>query len=204
MLANVQVVLVGVIAWLALGERPERSSLLATPVVLVGVVLISGAVGSGAYGDDPALGAVYGLATGLTYAFFLLILRAVNRDLRRPGGPLFDATLSGAVCAALGGLAVGDVDFLPGPKSQAWLVTLALSSQVLGWLLISFSLPRLPALVTSIVLTIQPVGSVLLGVALFDEAPSAPQLLGVGLVLGGVTIATLGRQARREPAAEPA
>jgi len=47
-LANVQVVLVGVIAWVALGERPDRRSALAVPVVLLGVLLISGAIGSGA------------------------------------------------------------------------------------------------------------------------------------------------------------
>lgn len=48
-LANVQLVLVGVIAWAALGERPDSRSVQAVPVVLFGVVLISGALGSGAY-----------------------------------------------------------------------------------------------------------------------------------------------------------
>ena len=41
-LGNVQVVLVGLAAWAVLGERPERRLLTATPVVLLGVVLISG------------------------------------------------------------------------------------------------------------------------------------------------------------------
>ena len=46
----------------SLGERPAAASLASIPVVLFGVVLITGAVGAGAYGDDPALGAIYGLA----------------------------------------------------------------------------------------------------------------------------------------------
>src|SRR5918997_1848865 len=50
--------LVGVIAWAVLGERPDARSALAVPVVMFGVVLISGAIGAGAYGDDPLLGAV--------------------------------------------------------------------------------------------------------------------------------------------------
>ena len=50
---------------------------------------------------------------------------------------------------------------------------------MLGWLLISVSLPRLPAALTSVMLTIQPVGSVLLGVVLLGEDPSALQLAGV-------------------------
>ena len=194
-LGNVQVVLVGVIAWVALGERPHRRSAQAVPVVLLGVVLISGALGSGAYGDDPLLGTVYGLLTALTYAIFILLLRRAGADARRPAGPLFDASLSSAVFAALAGVALGDVDFAPALESQAWLVTLALSSQVLGWLLISVSLPRLPALLTAITLTLQPVGSVLLSVVLLSEDPSAVQLAGVAIVIAGIVLATA--QARR-------
>ena len=190
-LGNVQVVLLGLIAWVWLDERPDGHSLVAVPVVLSGVVLISGAIGAGAYGDNPGLGVAYGLLTALTYALFILLLRRGNRDRRRPAGPLFDATLSGAVFSALGGLAVGDIDFVPGLEAQAWLVTLALTSQVLGWLLISVSLPRLPALLTGITLTIQPVGSVLLGVVLLSEAPSVVQVVGVAVVIGGVLVATV-------------
>jgi drug/metabolite transporter (DMT)-like permease len=190
-LGNTQVVLVGVLAWATLGERPENRSLLAIPVVFAGVTLISGVIGSGAYGDDPALGVAFGVLTGITYALFILILRHGNSDERRPAGPLFDATLSAAVFSAIGGIAVGDIDWVPGVESQAWLVLLALSSQVLGWLLISVSLPRLPAVLTSIVLMLQPVSTVFLGAVLLSEAPSAIQLLGVVIVIAGVAVATL-------------
>ena len=190
-LGNIQVVLVGLLAWVFLGERPEDRTLIAIPVVFGGVVLISGVVGSGAYGDDPLLGVVYGVLTAITYALFILILRQGNTDDRRPAGPLFDATLSGAVFSALGGIAVGDIDWTPGLESQAWLVLLALSSQVLGWLLISVSLPRLPAVLTSIVLMLQPVSTVFLGAVLLSESPSAVQLLGVAVVITGVAVATV-------------
>jgi drug/metabolite transporter (DMT)-like permease len=155
------------------------------------VILISGVVGSGAYGDDPALGVVYGVLTGITYALFILILRHGNTDTRRPAGPLFDATASAAVFSAIGGVIVGDIDWLPGPESQAWLVLLALSSQVVGWLLISVSLPRLPAVLTSIVLMLQPVSTVFLAALLLSEAPSAVQLVGVAIVIAGVAVATV-------------
>jgi drug/metabolite transporter (DMT)-like permease len=198
-LGNTQLVFVGVLAWIVLGERPESRSLASVPVVFFGVILISGVVGSGAYGDDPALGVVFGVLTGISYALFLLILRHGNSDDRRPAGPLFDATASAAVFSAIGGVAVGDIDWVPGPESQAWLVLLALSSQVLGWLLISVSLPRLPAVLTSIVLMLQPVSTVFLGAVLLSEAPSAVQLLGVAIVIAGVAVATL-RPRERSPA----
>jgi drug/metabolite transporter (DMT)-like permease len=200
-LGNVQVMFVALIAWAALGERPDNRALASIPVVFFGVVLISGAIGAGAYGDEPLLGVVYGVLTAITYALFILILRQGNSDVRRPAGPLFDATVSGAVFSAIGGIAVGDIDWLPGLESQFWLVLLALSSQVLGWLLISVSLPRLPAVLTSILLMLQPVGAVFLGVLIFSEAPSAVQLTGVVIVLVGVALATMGSTQRElEPA----
>ena len=195
-LGNIQVVLVALLAWAALGERPDNRTLAAIPIVFLGVVLISGVIGVGAYGEDPVLGVVYGLLTAVSYALFILILRHGNADLRRPAGPLFDATLSAAVFCALAGVAIGDIDWVPGLEAQAWLVLLALSSQVLGWLLISVSLPRLPAALTSILLMLQPVSTVFLGAVLLSEAPSAVQLSGVAIVLGGVAFATLQPRAR--------
>ena len=190
-LGGIQVVLVPLIAWLALGERPENRALASIPVVFIGVVLISGVIGAGAYGEDPLLGVILGVLTAIAYSLFILILRQGNSDERRPAGPLFDATLTGCIFSALGGVVAGDLDWTPGLESTAWLVTLALTSQVLGWLLISVSLPRLPAVITSIVLMLQPVSTVFLGVVLLDEAPSIVQLSGVVVVLAGVAFATV-------------
>jgi drug/metabolite transporter (DMT)-like permease len=199
-LGNTQVVLVGVLAWLLLRERPETSSVAAIPVVGAGVVLISGALEQGAYGENPPLGALFGVLTGVAYAIFLIALREGSRDLRRFAGPLFDATLASAVgCAAIG-LAVGDLDLVPSLEATGWLVLLALSSQVFGWLLISVSLPRLPAALTSVLLTFQPLCAVLFAWALLDESPSALQLAGAACILAGLVVASLGR---RRPVPEP-
>ena len=193
-LGNTQVVLVGLLAWLLLGERPHQSSLMAIPVVGAGVVLISGALEQGAYGSNPKLGAIYGVLTGIAYSGFLLSLRQGSRDLRRFAGPLYTATLSAALgCAAIG-LVVGDLDLTPSVPALGWLLLLALSAQVLGWLLISVSLPRLPAVVTSILLTLQPVCSVLFAALIVDESPSLLQLAGAGCILAGLVTATIGRR----------
>ena len=140
-LANTQVVLVGLAAWALLGERPARSALAAIPLAGLGVVLISGVLEEGAYGDDPLLGAVLGLLAGVCYTGFLLALRHGSRDLRRLAGPLYDATLAAAVVLLVLGLLQGDLDLTPPGSAHAWLLFLALTNQVAAWLLITTSLP---------------------------------------------------------------
>jgi drug/metabolite transporter (DMT)-like permease len=200
-LGNTQVVLVGLLAWALLGERPQRSSVAAIPVVGIGVVLISGAFERGAYGSNPRLGAIYGVLAGIAYSGFLLALREGSRDLRRPAGPLFTATLASALFCAVIGAAVGDLDLTPSWSATGWLILLAFTSQIVGWLLISTSLPRLPAVVTSILLTLQPVCSVVFAALIVDESPSLLQLGGAACILLGLVTATVGR--RPTPVAEP-
>jgi drug/metabolite transporter (DMT)-like permease len=190
-LGNLQVLVVGLVAWAVFGERPSRATLLALPIVLLGVVLISGVVGSGAYGADPALGVVLGILTALCYAGYLLVIRRGSRDLRRTAGPVAIATASTAVVATVFGALYGDLDLTPGPSSLAWLALLGITSQSLGYLLISLSLPRLPAIITSIILLSQPVATMILASILLAERPSPWQLAGVALVIGGIAVATV-------------
>jgi drug/metabolite transporter (DMT)-like permease len=188
-LANIQVVLVPLLAWAILSERPGRQLLLALPVSLFGVLLISGVLEDGAFGRDPTRGTLFGLGAGIAYAGFLLMLRHGGADLRRPAGPLFDATAVAAVLCVAAGLVIGDARLVPTWPSAGWLITLALTSQVLGWLLIGTSLPRLPAAMTSMLLTVQPVGSVALAALIFGESPTSLQLVGVVLVLAALMAA---------------
>jgi drug/metabolite transporter (DMT)-like permease len=189
-LGNLQVAFVPLIAWLVIKEKPGARILVTLPLMLSGIVLISGALEQGAYGDNPTQGVIFGIATGLSYAGFILILRQGGQDLRRPAGPLFDATLVAALGALAIGAVVGDLDLVPSWPAHGWLVVLALTSQVLGWLLISASLPRLPAALTSVLLTIQPIGSVILGAIIFAERPSGLQLVGVAAILTGLIVTT--------------
>jgi drug/metabolite transporter (DMT)-like permease len=196
-LANVQVVLVPLVAWLVLSERPGRRVLAALPIAMLGVLLISGALEHGAYGRAPGRGALFGIGAGVAYVGFLLLLRRGGADLRRPAGPLFDATATAAVLCVLAGLVIGNADLAPDWPGAGWLITLALTSQVLGWLLITISLPRLPAAMTSLLLCVQPIGSIVLGAIIFGESPSGLQSSGVVMVLAGLLIATLPEQVLR-------
>jgi drug/metabolite transporter (DMT)-like permease len=202
-LGNLSVLVVGLAAWLLFGERPSRTTILALPVVLAGVVLISGLVGSGAYGSNPPLGVGLGLVTAFCYAGYLLVIRRGGSDIRRPAGPVAIATASTAATALVAGSLLGEMQLAPSWPTHGFLALYGLTSQSLGYLLISLSLPRLPAVLTSIILLVQPVATVVLARIILDEVPSGFQIAGVGLVIIGVAIATVPfrRLRQRAPAA---
>ncbi len=200
-LANGQVVLLPLLAWGLRSEFPGRRLIAAIPVAALGVLLISGVVGHHAYGRNPTAGALYGVGAGVAYAAFLFLLREGGTDLRRTAGQLFDSTLVATVVAAAIGVVIGDASFVPTWPGAGWLIVLAFTSQVIGWLLIARSLPRAPAALVAVLLTFQPLGSVAIAAVVLGEAPSMLQLVGVAVVVAALLAATLGRGAPSPPTA---
>jgi drug/metabolite transporter (DMT)-like permease len=159
---------------------------------------VAGIVGGSSYGRHPVAGIIYGVGTSIAYAVFLLALRSLSSGSPHVAGPLFDATAGAAVSALAIGLVFGSLQFTLSWRSFGWLLALAILSQTLGWLLITSSLPRLPAAVSSLMLLLQPAAAVLLAAVVLGQHPTAWQLLGAGLVCCGVLVA-----ARRASATTP-
>jgi hypothetical protein len=89
-------------------------------------------IGERAYGSDPGLGVLFGVLTAVAYAGFLLTLRAGSADVRRSAGVLFHATLASALVVLPVGWLLGELELRTSWESFWWLLTLALTSQVLG------------------------------------------------------------------------
>lgn len=190
---SVHVITTMIAGWIILQQRPTRLALAVTPVVMVGVVLIAGFGSSGAHGDDPALGVLFGVLTAGLYTTFLLLLRQSGTSGGSPIEPLFEATAGAVVGALL--LAPLDSDFslIPSWPSHGWLVALALGAQVTGWLLITYVLPQVEAWETSMLLVLQPAGTILWAYLIFSEVFSFSQWIGLCLVVAGVLIVTASR-----------
>jgi drug/metabolite transporter (DMT)-like permease len=196
-LGNLQVLFVAFAAWAAFRERPTRAFLVALPVVMAGVVLVSGLVGSSERGIHPVAGIVYGVGTSVAYAGFLLILRRTSTGTPHVAGPLAEATAGAALGSLLLGLAFGGLQFqIPWP-SFWWLLLLSVTSQTIGWLLITSSLPRLPAAVSSLLLLLQPAAALLLAFAVLGERPTLIQLAGALLVCTGALAVSLAATSQR-------
>ncbi len=186
-LGNLQVVFVATAAWALFGERPTRRFALVLPVLFLGVVLVSGLAGRPSFGGHPVAGIIYGVTTSLAYAAFLLILRGAM-GTPHVAGPLLDATASSAAVALVLGAIFGGLDLAPPLRSLGWLALLAVTSQTVGWMFITSSLPRLPRAISSLMLLLQPVAALALAAVVLAERPTWVQLLGAVLICAGVLI----------------
>jgi drug/metabolite transporter (DMT)-like permease len=189
-LGNLQVFLVAFAAWGFFGERPSTRLMVGTPVVFAGVVLISGVLDSAAYGSDPLMGVLAGLATSVSYAVFLLLMKSAGPE--RAAGPLAHATVVATIGIAVLSPVFGGADPVPTWPGHGWLLLLALGPQVLGWSLITYSLPRQPAALTALLLLVQPMTTVAIGALALGERPSALQLAGCAVIVLGVLYGSRG------------
>jgi drug/metabolite transporter (DMT)-like permease len=193
-LGNLQVVVVAVLAWMILGERPSRRVFTAVPLVVAGAALVSGLGRNDAYGQRPLLGTALGLLTAVFYGCYLLIFRQANVRQASSAGPLLEVCLAATFTSLLIGGATGQLHPVPSWPGHGWLLLLAWGSQVGAWLAIGYALPRLPAAETATLILVQPVLAMVWAALLFDERPSPIQLSGAGLVLLGVTIVAVRRR----------
>jgi drug/metabolite transporter (DMT)-like permease len=190
-LGNLQVLFVAFAAWAVFRERPERRFLVFLPVVMAGVVMVAGLVGRPDAGTHPLAGIGYGIGTSIAYAAFLLILRRTSSGSPHVAGPLADATVGAVLGTVLIGLAFGGLALhIPWP-SFGWLLLVSLTSQTLGWLLITSSLPRLPAAISSLTLLLQPAAAMVLAAIVLDERPTLIQIAGAVVVCCGVLAVSL-------------
>jgi drug/metabolite transporter (DMT)-like permease len=202
-LGNLQVLFVTFFAWIWLRERPRSRFLVALPVVLFGVVLLAGLASATGPNFHPVAGVLYGFGASITYSVFILMLRANTKGSAHVAGPLADATAGATLAALVFGLALGQMRFSVPLHSLGWLVVLALTSQTVGWLLITSALPHLPAAVSSLLLLFQPAASLVLAAIVLSERPTPLQLVGAALVCGGVLLASLAGTTSGRPEIEP-
>lgn len=191
LIANSQVIIVSLLAWAVLSERPSTRTFVSMPVVMGGLVLITGLGGADAFGSNPVLGVVLAVSAAVFYSAFLMLYRRANTSL----GPVLRVLRDVLVGSTVGGLATGlisgDLDFVPSWPAHGWLLLLALGAQVWGWMLIGYALPRLPSAHTSFAILLQPSLTLVWGAIIFTERPSIIQWTGVVIVLAGIATVTL-------------
>ncbi len=175
--------------FLLFGERLGAAKLLGLAAALGGAFLMT-AMRAGSSGTLAGNGlAVLGM---LGYAFYLVVVKKATRQ----HDPLTIMVWSSAAAAAalfVTAAAAGE-RILP-TTIDGWAVVIAMgfAAHVLGQGLVALGMRRAPVGLTSVLLLIQPVVATIGAWGLFDESLGIMEMLGAGLVLAGLAIASRSR-----------
>ena len=181
-LVNAQVVLVPLLALAIDREQISRRFLIVLPMMIGGIVLTGGVLEAAPRGSDPVAGTAHAMLAALCYSGFLYLLRRGGGHGRVIQNYVVVVTTAAAVALCVGPF-WGDMTLTPALNAIAWLVLIAATGQVTGWLLVAIASPLLRPEVGAALLLLTPVGALVLGAFVLEERPSALQLLGCGLVL---------------------
>lgn len=134
-------------------------------------------------------GNLLALAGAFMAACYILIGRSLRGSMSLVG---YIFVVYGAAAVVLFGLAAAWGARLTGypAPAYAWFLLAALVPQLLGHSAYNWALRYLPAATISVSLLGEPIGSALLALALFNETPTGMMLLGAGLILAGIYIAS--------------
>jgi drug/metabolite transporter (DMT)-like permease len=188
-LGNTQVFFTALVATVAFRERLSLRFGLSALVAFGGLVLLVG-VGSAGVSFTPEYqrGIVFGLATGLAYAGYLVSLKKGGQRADGPDLVAFMAWASIFSAIGLGTTAAFEAAPLwPGDLgSVASLVGLGVGVQGLAWLVITATLPRIPTAQAGLILLLQPILATGWGMLFFDERLEVVQVVGAAITLAAM------------------
>jgi drug/metabolite transporter (DMT)-like permease len=179
------------LSWASGGERPDRITLVAMPVILSGLVLALDAFGlaggQAVASDDPArfaAGVAYGFGASLSFGVALVLmarwLGPVDGRVRTFWTMATVAVVVTVAGAVSGGFAL--------PQDATGWTGLALLTVLYGAAITSLFvvLPRLGAVNNSPVLNVEPIASMVIAWAILDQRFAAVQVSGALLVVGAI------------------
>ncbi|MCX7359894.1 MAG: DMT family transporter [Alphaproteobacteria bacterium] len=190
LLVNLTPVFAALFGWLWLKERLSKPILAGGAVALVGAVTLALARAQSAGGLAEAaahgwIGDSISLLGALFYAGYLMIVRSIGKNVS-VGAVMFWATLAAACVAAVLSFSLGETMLPRTWVGWALVIGLGLFVQIGGQGLIAYGVGRLPIVISTVLLWMQPVVAAALSWILFGEALSAVALFGAGLVLAGI------------------
>jgi drug/metabolite transporter (DMT)-like permease len=187
LLGNFQVFFMMLAGAVLLHQRPHVRQLIAVPLAMGGLTLIVG-LDWDTLPADYRLGIVFGLLTAVTYAGYLLTLRAVRARSAHRSAAREVAVVSLATAVLLGTAAAteGASLAIPTLADAGWLLSYGILSHCIGWLLIAAALPRVSATEAGLALLLQPTLSFVWDVLFFARAVTLIEWIGAVIVLGAI------------------
>ncbi|MCB1584270.1 MAG: DMT family transporter [Marinicella sp.] len=191
-LGNVQVFFMTLFGYWFLKERISWKFFLGLTLTFCGLFLLVGMQWS-TLSSQYQLGVVFGIATALAYTGFMLSLRHVQAQSHALS-PMANLGVLSVVCGLILAVvaAFENQSFVIHNMTTLFsVIALGLFCQVVGWVLITRTMPSLPTSVVGLLLLLQPAMSMVWDVLFFQRPTGLIDILGLSFVLLGIYLATL-------------
>lgn len=172
---------VAVLAWRFLGERLTRTHLAALLLTLAGSALVAQVFQPGLLRVN-AMGIMWGLLSGLTYALWSVFNKVGVRHTN-PWTLQCYGMLAGSAVLLLFQPLAPLAGALQSPATVAWLLVLALGPTVGASVAYAAGVRTVPVSVASLIATLEPVLAALLAYLVLGETLGAGQIAGGALIL---------------------
>ncbi|MER3432333.1 MAG: EamA family transporter [Leptolyngbya sp. ERB_1_1] len=186
---------VALLSWVWFREKPTRTTFLGIGIAMIGGVLI-GLDHASREGANPLLG--NGLAIVGAWAASLYLL--LGREAQRQG---LNVTSYVTVAYSVAAIVLFPLPFLFGSSyfgyptdTYACIVLMAVFPQLIGHTSLNWAMRHLSATIVTLIILLEPVGSTILAIAVFQEVPGMQVIVGALVLLLGVAIAILGNSVK--------
>ncbi len=186
-LANTQVFYLMLLGHFFDKDRMGLKNILSFILVMIGLKFLVGGLTLEGY-PHYFRGVIFALIGGVAYAIFTFLLSRKGRG----EGISSLLILFVIVCGSSGvisGVVQYSIDgafYVPEGEQWLWLISIAVVCQVIGWVVISTNLTKIPVASSGLILLIQPITAFIMGAILFNEPINASKLLGAVITLGAI------------------
>lgn len=188
-LGNLQVILLAIVGIVFFKERVKPLFYFALALACVGLYCLIGVKWPGA-GTDFHHGVFFGLITACLYATFVVILRQCQR-IPNNLHALPTLTVITIVCMSMSALAMllsHDTFAIPDGYNFTWLLLYGVIGQAIGWLLITYGIPKVNVAIAGFFILMQPSLSFLWDIIFFHHLTPPLELLGVAITLTAICL----------------
>jgi drug/metabolite transporter (DMT)-like permease len=192
LLSGFQVFILAIVSVVFLGERLRWQIVIAIPTAFLGVALIIG-IDWSALTEGYRMGVVFGLTTALCYSSYLLIMRWLRVNERSGVTPIVEVAWASLACAAV--LAITStvtgesLSIVSG--SEAFLLFGYALFAILGLVIISWSLDKVPTSLVGLLLLLEPTFAYVWDLTLYDRPVSSLEIGGALLALGAIYLGSM-------------
>lgn len=188
---NFQVFFIAAFGIFVLREKAEWKYLVALPLAVIGLFMLVGIEWS-RLEPDYKLGVVFGIATALSYAAYLLVLHRTQARIPRLGAAANLCMISLVTAAVMGieGWLQGESFNIPDRTSWLSLLAYGVVCQAIAWIMISRALVKVKVSRAGLVLLLQPTLAFVWDVVFFSRPTDVMDTAGAALALLAIYLGT--------------